>query len=188
MRAGLVQRAKIVLLAADGVANQRIMEQVGVARPTVTKWRARYEAEGIEGLADADRPGRPATVDQARIIAATLRKPPKKLGVTHWSSRLLGRHLGLHHSVVAAAWKSYGVQPRREETFKFSTDPELEAKVIDVVGLYLAPPEDAVVLCIDELGRAGARHRSCERYVSPARPPNPACVSPRTGLSANSYE
>src|SRR5699024_6526742 len=99
------------------------------------KWRSRYEAEGIKGLADADRPGRPPTVDQSKIITATLKRPPKSLGMTHWSSRLLGRRLGLHHSVVAAAWKSYGVQPWREGTFKFSTDPELEAKVIDVVGL-----------------------------------------------------
>src|SRR5690625_2757793 len=78
IRAGLVQRSKIVLLAAEGMANQRIAEELAVSRPTINKWRARYAAEGIEGLADADRPGRPATVDQTRIIAATLRQPPKK--------------------------------------------------------------------------------------------------------------
>ena len=168
MRAGLVQRAKIILLAADGVANQRIMEQVGVSRPTVNKWRARYEADGIEGLADADRPGRPVTVDQAKIIAATLRTPPKRLGVTHWSCRLLGKRLGLHHSVVAAAWKSYGVQPWRAQTFKFSTDPQLEAKVIDVIGLYLAPPDNAIVLCIDEKSQIQALDRT--RPVLPIAP------------------
>jgi hypothetical protein len=86
---------------------------------------------------------------------------------------------------VARIWRKWGLQPWRRETFKFSTDPELEAKVRDVVGLYLNPPDKAVVLSIDESGRAGARHRSVERRVSPARPPNPACPSPSTGLSTN---
>ena len=86
---------------------------------------------------------------------------------------------------LARAWRDYGVQPWRSETFKFSTDPELVAKVTDVVGLYLAPPQNAVVLCVDELGRAGAHHCSEEQRVSPTRPPNPACASPRTGLSTD---
>jgi len=86
---------------------------------------------------------------------------------------------------VAKAWREVGVAPWRVETFKFSTDPELVAKVSDIVGLYLAPPEDAIVLCIDELGRAGAHHCSEEQRVSSARPPNPACASPRTGLSTD---
>jgi hypothetical protein len=83
-------------------------------------------------------------------VAATLRRPPKKLGVTHWSSRLLATHLGIGDATVARAWREYGLAPWRCETFKFSTDPELVAKVTDVVGLYLAPPENAVVLCVDE--------------------------------------
>ena len=91
------------------------------------------------------------------IIAATLDPPPDRLGVTHWSTRLLADFLGIGHATVARAWRRYRVQPWRRETFKFSTDPALEAKVRDVVGLYLNPPENAIVLCVDELGRAGAR-------------------------------
>ena len=90
-------------------------------------------------------------------MAATLTPPPAKLGVTHWSSRLLADQLGMDASTVLRTWRHYRVQPWRAETFKFSTDPELVAKVIDVVGLYLAPPENAIVLCVDELGRDEAR-------------------------------
>jgi len=86
---------------------------------------------------------------------------------------------------VSRTWKKWGLQPWRVQTFKFSTDPELEAKIRDVVGLYLNPPDKAIVLCVDELGRAGAHHCSEEQRVSPARPPNPACASPRTGLSTD---
>lgn len=102
----------------------------------------RFAALGIEGLDDAPRSGRPKTVDAAAIVAATLESPPESLAVTHWSSRLLGRHLGVGDATVARAWRHYGVKPWRRETFKFSTDPELEAKVRDVVGLYLNPPEN----------------------------------------------
>jgi hypothetical protein len=121
-----------------------------VSRPTVIKWRERYAADGLAGLADQPRSGRPKTIDDAQIIAATLEPPAAGLGVTHWSSRLLGRHLGISDATVARAWRAYRVQPWRRETFKFSTDPELEAKVRDVVGLYLDPPANAIVLCVDE--------------------------------------
>jgi len=94
------------------------------------------------------------------IVATTLRPPPKKLGVTHWSSRLLAAHLGLGNATVARAWRDYGVQPWRSETFNFSADPELVAKVIDVVGLYLAPPENAIVLSIDEKSQIQALDRT----------------------------
>ncbi|GAA3871710.1 helix-turn-helix domain-containing protein [Tessaracoccus defluvii] len=114
-----------------------IAELVGASRPTVNLWRGRYLEHGLEGLVDVQRPGRPKVVDDAAIITATLRPPPKSLGVTHWSSRLLAPRLGVHHSTVTKAWKKYGVRPWKADTFKFSTDPELEAKVIDAVGLYL---------------------------------------------------
>src|SRR5690242_12499713 len=104
----------------------------------------------MKGLADEPRAGRPRQVDPRAVVAATLTPPPKKLGVTHWSSRLLAVRLGIGNATVARAWRDYGVQPWRVETFKFSTDPELVAKVTDVVGLYLAPPQNAVVLCVDE--------------------------------------
>jgi len=158
--AGRSRRARIVLLSADGLAKQEIAGRVGVTRPIVDKWRTRYADRGIAGLFDEDRPGRTPTVDQSKIITETLKPPPKTLGVTHWSSRLLGDRLGLHHATVAAAWRSYGVRPWRSETFKFSTDPELEAKVIDVIGLYLNPPENAVVLCVDEKSQIQALNRT----------------------------
>jgi transposase len=159
-RAGLAQRARIVLLAADGVSHAEIGRLVGVSRPTVIGWRERYEHGGLAGLEDRERPGRPRSVDRRTVVAATLKAPPKKLGVTHWSSRLLAAHLKIDHATVARAWKEYGIQPWRSETFKFSTDPELVAKVTDVVGLYLAPPDNAVVLCVDEKSQIQALDRT----------------------------
>jgi transposase len=158
--AGLAQRARVVLLASDGVANYEIADRVAVSRPTVNLWRGRYAERGLAGLADEKRSGRPRTVDRSTVIAATLSPPPKGLGVTHWSSRLLGDQLGLEHSTIAAIWKDYGVKPWRSETFKFSTDPELEVKVVDVIGLYLAPPENAIVLCVDEKSQIQALNRT----------------------------
>jgi hypothetical protein len=160
VRAGLAQRARIVLLAADGVSNTAIAELVGASRPTVIGWRERYRAKGVAGLDDEQRPGRPRSIDHASIVTATLMPPPKKLGVTHWSTRLLARHLGISDATVAKAWRDYGVQPWRSESFRFSTDPELVAKVVDVVGLYLAPPENAIVLSIDEKSQIQALERS----------------------------
>ena len=143
-------------------------ESLGVSRPTVIKWRDRFAADGVAGLDDEARPGRPKTVDDAAILAATLEAPPESLAVTHWSSRLLGRHLGVGDATVARAWRRYGVKPWRRETFKFSTDPELEAKVRDVVGLYLNPPTNAVVLCVDEKSQIQALNRT--QPILPVRP------------------
>lgn len=105
VRAGLAQRARIVLLAADGVSNTEIAEKVGATRTTVIVWRARYGQAGIDGLADHDRSGRPRRIDHRAIVTATLRPPPKRLGVTHWSSRLLAGRLGIDHTTVAKAWR-----------------------------------------------------------------------------------
>jgi len=149
-----------VLLAADGVSNTEIAGRVGVARQTVIDWRAGYDRAGLAGLDDASRSGRPRTVDRKKIIAVTLLAPPKKYGVTHWSSRLLAQHLKTSSSTVVKAWREVGVAPWRVETFKFSTDPELVAKVTDVVGLYLAPPENAIVLCVDEKSQIQALDRT----------------------------
>jgi hypothetical protein len=170
--AGLVERARIVLTVAGGAGTAFTPRQVGVSRPTVIKWRDRFAARGLPGLADEPRSGRPKTVDDSAIIAATLDAPPDKLGVTHWSSRLLGRHLGIGDATVARAWRRYHVQPWRAETFKFSTDPELEAKVHDVVGLYLNPPQNAVVLCVDEKSQIQALNRTAP--MLPMRPGLPA--------------
>lgn len=160
VRAGLAQRARIVLLAADGMKNAEIAERTGSSRPTVNQWRRRYVESGVAGLDDVRRPGRPRRIDHAAIVSATLRPPPKKLGVTHWSTRLLGKHLGVSDATVAKAWRDYGVQPWRTESFRFSTDPELVAKVVDVVGLYLNPPENAVVLSVDEKSQIQALERA----------------------------
>jgi transposase len=127
----LALRARIVLAAAEGEANERIAARVGVSKVTVLQWRRRYLERGVEGLADQPRSGRPRIVDHRAIVSATLRPPPKKYGVTHWSSRLLGRHLRIGNATVASARREYGVQPWRAETFRFSTDPQLVAKVTD---------------------------------------------------------
>jgi len=148
--AGLAQRARIVLLAAEGESNAQVARLVGVSLPTVHSWRIRYTSGGLADLDDPPRSGRPAVHDEQAIIAATLDRPPEKLGVTHWSARLLGDHLQISFATVARVWRRWGLKPWKAETFKFSTDPELEAKIRDVVGLYLAPPAKAVVVCIDE--------------------------------------
>jgi transposase/DNA-binding transcriptional ArsR family regulator len=160
IRAGLAQRARIVLLAAEGVSNTEIATRVGVSRPTVLHWRGRYAEGGLVALEDRKRPGRPRRVDEAEVVVATLNPPPERLGVTHWSSRLLGDQLGVGNATVARIWRKWNLQPWRVETFKFSTDPALEAKVRDVVGLYLHPPENAVVLCIDEKSQVQALQRT----------------------------
>jgi transposase len=175
VRAGLAQRARIVLLAADGVSHTEIAELAGVSRPTVISWRRRYERSGLRGLEDQPRSGRPRRIDHDRIITATLRPPPRSLGVTHWSSRLLAARLKVANTTVARAWRDYGVQPWRAQTFKFSTDPELVAKVSDVVGLYLAPPENAVVLCVDEKSQIQALDRT-----APMLPMQPGLPERRT--------
>jgi transposase len=158
------ERARIVLLAAKGLPAEQIAAEVGVSRPTVTLWRNRYATDGIDGLGDAPRSGAPPKLSQQRkdeILATTLAPPPEQLGVTHWSSRLLARHLGdVSHATVARLWQTWQLQPWRSETFKFSTDPQLVAKVTDIVGLYLHPPDNAVVLCVDEKSQIQALERT----------------------------
>ncbi len=114
-------------------------------------------------------------IDHSQIVAATLKPPPKKLGVTHWSSRLLGDHLGISNGTVATTWRACGIQPWRCETFKFATDPQLVAKVTDVIGLYLAPPENAIVLCVDEKSQIQALDRT-----APMLPLRPGLATRRT--------
>ena len=166
--AGHVERARIVLAVAAGAGTSGAARRLGVSRPTVIKWRDRFAAHGIAGLDDEPRSGRPKTIDDAAILAATLNPPPDSLAVTHWSNRLLGRHLGIGDATVARAWRRYGVKPWRRETFKFSTDPQLEAKVSDVVGLYLNPPTNAIVLCVDEKSQIQALNRT--QPILPVRP------------------
>jgi hypothetical protein len=138
VRAGLVQRARIVLLAADGKTNTEIAATVGCSRPAVIRWRSRYAIHGLDGLVDHPRSGRPRTIGEdrrAEIVAATLAGPPERLGITHWSARTLAAHLGISRMTVARVWADHELAPHRLETFKFSTDPELLAKVTDICGL-----------------------------------------------------
>ncbi len=122
LRAGLAQRARIVLLTDEGVGTNEIVERVGVSKPMVIAWKKRYAAEGIVGLDDRPKAGRPPVVDEVAVVLATLEAPPDKLGVTHWSSRLLAEHLGGISNVwIAKIWRKQGLQPWRHETFKFST-------------------------------------------------------------------
>ena len=166
--AGHAERAAIVLACAAGAGTSETARRLGVSRPTVIKWRDRFAQHGLAGLDDEPRSGRPKQVADAAIIAATLDPPPERLGVTHWSTRLLARQLAIGDATVARAWRRYHVQPWRRETFKFSTDPQLEAKVRDVVGLYLDPPDKAIVLCVDEKSQIQALDRTAP--ILPLRP------------------
>jgi transposase len=179
--ARVAQRARIVLLAEQGLTGPQIAERVGCTEPTVVTWRRRYAESGLAGLDDAPRPGGPVRVMtpevQAEVLAATVTPPPESLraqGVTHWSSRRLAdwlrRTAGIEvsHDSIAALWRRFCLQPHRVEGFKFSTDPELEAKIRDVVGLYLDPPEGAVVVCIDEKSQIQALDRT--QPILPMRP------------------
>jgi transposase len=168
IRAGLAQRARIVLLAGDGAGTSEIVRRTGVSKPTVLLWKKRYAAEGTGGLEDRPRPGRPRTADDVAVVLATLEPPPERLGVTHWSSRLLAAGLGISNVKVAKVWREWKLQPWRTESFKFSTGPQLEARVRDVTGLYLNPPDKAVVLCVDEKPQAQALERRAP--VLPLRP------------------
>jgi transposase len=166
--AALAQRARIVLMAGHGYSNTEIAERTGVSRPTVILWRDRYAAAGLGALEDKPRSGRPRETDPLDIVIKTLEPPPGRLGVTHWSSRLLAAELGVSNATVATAWQRYQLQPWRRQTFKFSTDPELEAKVKDIVGLYLNPPANAIVVCVDEKSQIQALNRTAP--ILPIRP------------------
>src|ERR671916_1843761 len=163
--ARVVERARIVLLAADEVPGKQIATLVGCAEGTVVTWRGRYAEHGLPGLEDLPRPGKPAQLPEAlrdRVLQLTLTEPPTRFGATHWSSRLLASALAgegtpISHATIARIWHRFGVQPWRAQTFTFSTDPALQAKVRDVVGLYLHPPDKAVVLCVDEKPQAQAQ-------------------------------
>src|SRR6266566_3854752 len=185
IRAALAERAKILLLAAEGLSNTEIARQVGCTRPTVILWRHRYTQAGLDGLDDKPRPGRPQTVRaerRAEILAATLAPPPEHLGVTHWSSRLLADQLGVSHNTVARVWREYDLKPWRTETFKFSTDPKLDAKVRDVVGLYLHPPQRAIVVCVDEQRQIQALSRTAPSLpLRPGTPSGAPTTTPDTG-------
>src|SRR5216683_2661118 len=149
-------RARIVLALAGGGSTTAVASELGTSAPTVRKWRDRFFAEGVDGLDDRSRSGRPPVVDEGMVVAETLTAPPEDSGLTHWSSRELSKRIGISHNEIAAIWRNWGIQPHRTESFKFSTDPELDTKITDIIGLYMNPPENAIVLCIDEKSQFAA--------------------------------
>ena len=157
----LALRSRVVLLAADGLNNTEIAEQLGVHRPMVRKWRGRFAEHRLDGLTDEPRPGQPRKVTDAKVeevIVKTLETTPKD--ATHWSTRSMAREVGLTQTAVHRIWKAFGLQPHRSQTWKLSKDPQFIDKVRDVVGLYLNPPERAVVLCVDEKSQIQALDRT----------------------------
>ena len=173
---GDAQRAEIVLLAAEGLSNLAITERLGVARMTVATWRGRFAERRLDGLLDEPRPGAPRTVTDEKVsevVTATLETLPT--GRTHWSSRGMAKASGLAPSTVQRLWKAFSLQPHRSETFKLSTDPLFVEKVRDIVGLYLSPPERALVLCVDEKSQIQALDRT-----QPLLPLRPGQVERRT--------
>lgn len=143
----LAMRSRIVLACAEGLKNTEIAQRLGITRPMVTKWRNRFAAERLDGLIDEPRPGQPRTVTDAQVeevITKTLESTPKD--ATHYSTRSMAAEVGLTQSAVHRIWRAFGLAPHRQDNWKLSKDPQFVAKVRDVVGLYLNPPERAVVL------------------------------------------
>lgn len=165
----LVLRARIVLLSAKGLDNCDVAEQLGTTGQTVGKWRKRFIEGGFEGLFDAPRSGGPRSVDDetvARLIKRTLETSPKN--ATHWSTRSMAEATGVSHMTVARIWRAFGLKPHRMDSFSLSNDPFFIEKVRDVVGLYMRPPDNALVLCVDEKSQIQALDRS--QPLLPMRP------------------
>ena len=157
----LALRARIVLACAAGADNKVVAARQRVTQQTVSKWRARFVEQRLDGLLDAPRPGAPRTIDDSRVdavIAKTLESVPA--GATHWSTRSMARDAGLSQTAVSRIWRAFGLQPHRQETFKLSSDPLFVEKVRDIVGLYLDPPIKAMVLCVDEKSQIQALDRT----------------------------
>jgi transposase len=157
----LAQRSRIVLAAADGLKNTEIAERLGISRNMAATWRSRFAEHRLDGLTDEPRPGRPRTITDEQVdavITKTLESTP--LDATHWSTRSMAKEVGLTQTAVSRIWRAFGLQPHRQDTFKLSKDPLFVEKVHDVVGLYLNPPERAVVMCVDEKSQIQALDRT----------------------------
>jgi transposase len=147
----LSDRCRIILACAQGLASKEVASRLGVHEHTVCEWRRRFVKDRIEGLTDEPRSGRPRTIEDnevAVVIERTLHSTPKD--ATHWSIRSMAAETGLSYTTIRRIWNAFGLQPHRSETFKLSTDPLFVDKVQDIVGLYLSPPNRAIVLCVDE--------------------------------------
>ena len=168
----LAMRSRMVLLAADGLTNEAIAERVGVWGITAGRWRSKFARLRLEGLLEEPRVGRPREIGDERVeavIVATLESKPE--GATHWSTRSMAKKMGLTQSAVSRIWRAFGLQPHRSEVFQLSADPQLVEKVLDVVGLYLDPPDNAVVFCVDEKTAVQALERS--QPLLPLQPGQP---------------
>jgi transposase len=167
-------RARIVLACAEGATNVAVAERLGIWPQTVAKWRGRFVRERLEGLSDEPRPGRPRTIadDQVeQVIVATLERPPPDHD-THWSTRSMARQVGMSQTAISRIWRAFGLKPHLEQTWKLSADPQFIDKVRDIVGLYLDPPERALVLCVDEKSQIQALDRTAPTL--PLLPGTPA--------------
>ena len=165
----MARRARIVLGAAAGLENKSICAEVGADANTVSKWRRRFAAQRLDGLLDEPRPGTPRKIGDdaiAETIRLTLETTPA--GATHWSLRTMARAVGYAPSTIHRIWRAFGLQPHRSESFKLSNDPLFVEKVRDIVGLYLAPPDRALVLCVDEKSQIQALDRT--QPLLPMRP------------------
>jgi transposase len=172
----LAQRCRIVLGCAEGKTNQEVAAELGIWPQTVGKWRRRYLERGLDGLADEPRPGAPRKITDEQVeevIVATLERTPKD--ATHWSRGSMAAESGLSKSTVGRIWRAFNLKPHQVDTFKLSTDPQFIDKVRDVVGLYLDPPEKALVLCVDEKSQIQALNRS-----APVLPMMPGMPERRT--------
>jgi len=157
----LALRSRIVLACGTGATNADVAEELGITRPTVGKWRARFLEHRLDGLVDEPRPGAPRTItdeDVDRVVALTLESKPKN--ATHWSTRSMAEATGMSQTAICRIWRAFGLQPHRTKTFKLSEDPMFVEKTRDIVGLYMNPPEHAIVLSIDEKSQVQALDRT----------------------------
>lgn len=171
----LALRCRIVLGAADGELSKDIAARLGCSPTTVGKWRGRFAARRLDGLHDEPRPGKPRTISDAdveRVIVKTLEETP--VDATHWSTRSMAAATGMSQSAITRIWRAFGLKPHQVEHFKLSPDPQFIDKVRDIVGLYLNPPDAAVVLCVDEKSQIQALDRT-----APVLPSGPVCPNAR---------
>jgi transposase len=172
----LAQRAAIVLLSTEEISDVTIARRLKTTRVTVGRWRRRFLTHGVDGLLDEPRPGAPRRISDAdveRVIAMTLENKP--VDATHWSTRAMAEHAGMSQTAISRIWRAFALQPHRSETFKLSKDPLFVDKVRDVVGLYMSPPERAMVLCVDEKSQIQALDRT-----APLLPMRPGQIERRT--------
>ena len=157
----MAMRARIVLQCAEGFANDEVAKKLGLTRPTVGKWRERFRVRRLEGLLDEPRPGAPRSITDKQVegvVTRTLESMPAN--ATHWSTRLMAQKTGLSQTAIVRIWHAFGLQPHRVQNFKLSKDPQFVEKVRDIVGLYLNPPQRAMVLCVDEKSQVVRRDKT----------------------------